>query len=1099
MNNPFNLSEDKLKELLTGYGAWLRSDPKESRYTEEIREQSIKIRSDFLSKVVLQKLSDDELYNRIYNYSRSLEGPVQIRLGEQRLKESLNDLRRNLLYIVSSNDSPFLIAQEILEGKYKIPVFAKAFWSPILLARFPEKLPNWNNKTENFLKKFGIKISTSKLTIAERYKVISDVFTYLSGLIEGHDFYTINHLMHYGTEIKEGKELIEKIGGAKFPDPVAEMISTYKSTLKKSGLKDELYKWELLKKYRGRPDTNAIDFALEIKSTDFSNLIYPMAGAVKNHIARERPEELRKCFTRLFEEQEDITKRIGDFIKDTLAVYRQLEPELGHYQDERTVATYLTYHDPEKYTFYKDSYYQKYCKLIGLEPKQTGEKYAHYLEVILDMINEYVLPDKELIDLVNSSINSDCIEDINHLLLAQDILYQSLEKAENQNLFEEEAELLERLRTVSDRQLSEDHFSMLNKPVNLLGLINEDPRISFSLRSSDNLLVATINQRYIIASAIAGNGNYGGARYITWLLIPSSYDDNLHSHKCFIKKSDKGGFKAYSGEKDPPLWVVFDQHMLIADDSIIDIWLSGVRTELNRVSQSSHRKHHNSAYFRAVTDLTYRTKIFDMAFGEKTTGLNLILYGPPGTGKTYNTVNKALEIVGEKIKGKSRIEIKELFDSKMKEGQIVFTTFHQSMSYEDFIEGIKPVVPDKEGDPVIYSIKYGVFRNLCIEASFAIAQVRDNKTTEEVLDFSILYDKFVEGIEEKFLNGQSVEFDTKAGGSVLVESISPQGNIIIKHHEGTRTYTVSKARLTKLQSAIPVLDDLSNINNQFREIIGGSNSSAYWSVLNAIRKAKPTISFKTGTRAYTFDDKKEVVLSLEKSDYKNRIGKPFVLIIDEINRGNVSQVFGELITLIEEDKRLGKDEALEVTLPYSKDKFGVPSNLYIIGTMNTADRSVEALDTALRRRFSFEEMVPTPELIASEGKLKDSSGILNGIDLPLLLNTINKRIEKLINKDHQVGHSYLMCVGNLEDLKLVFQNKIIPLLQEYFFGDYGKIGLVLGKGFFDSVETVNENLFADFEDYDASEYVERPIYRLKDISKLTDEEFIEAINLLLSK
>lgn len=479
--------------------------------------------------------------------------------------------------------------------------------------------------------------------------------------------------------------------------------------------------------------------------------------------------------------------------------------------------------------------------------------------------------------------------------------------------------------------------------------------------------------------------------------------------------------------------------------------------------------------------------------------LNLILFGPPGTGKTYNTVNKALEIIGENIEGKTRKEIKELFDSKMQEGQIVFTTFHQSMSYEDFIEGIKPIEPEKESDPVIYRIEYGVFRNLCIEASFAVAQLRETKTTEEVLDFSILYDKFVESVDEKLLGGEQVELETKAGGSVMVESISHQGNFIIKHHEGTRTYTVSKARLTKLQSAIKNLSEISNINDKFREIIGGSNSSAYWSVLNAIRKEKQTKIITKESRTYTFDEKKEVVLSLSKADYKNKNGKPFVLIIDEINRGNVSQVFGELITLIEEDKRLGKDEALEATLPYSKDKFGVPANLFLIGTMNTADRSVEALDTALRRRFSFEEMVPNPELVATEGYLKNENGFLGEIDLVLVLSTINKRIGKLLDKDHQIGHSYFMCVCNLEELRRVFQNKIIPLLQEYFFGDFGKIGLVLGKGFFDSVEQIQENLFADFGDYDASEFAERPDYRLKDISKLSNEEFNEAINLLLKK
>ena len=225
----------------------------------------------------------------------------------------------------------------------------------------------------------------------------------------------------------------------------------------------------------------------------------------------------------------------------------------------------------------------------------------------------------------------------------------------------------------------------------------------------------------------------------------------------------------------------------------------------------------------------------------------------------------------------------------------------------------------------------------------------------------------------------------------------------------------------------------------------------------------------------------------------------FVLIIDEINRGNISQIFGELITLIEEDKRLGADEALEVTMPYSKEKFGIPSNLYIIGTMNTADRSVEALDAALSRRFTFEEMLPKPELVATDGKLKSNNGFLDKIDLPLLLNTINKRIEKLLDKDHQIGHSYFMSVKNYTDLKSAFQNKIIPLLQEYFFGDYGKVGLVIGKDFFEPIEKDDESLFADFEDYDASNFAERTIFKIKDIENMSQDSFYKAINSLMRK
>lgn len=371
--------------------------------------------------------------------------------------------------------------------------------------------------------------------------------------------------------------------------------------------------------------------------------------------------------------------------------------------------------------------------------------------------------------------------------------------------------------------------------------------------------------------------------------------------------------------------------------------------------------------------------------GSMKIALNQILYGPPGTGKTYKTINKALEIIGENIANKSRLEIIELFDAKMNEGRIVFTTFHQSMSYEDFVEGIKPIVPKNEGDPVIYKNKDGLFRKLCIEASFDMA------------------------------------------------------------------------------------------------------------VLNGVRNQKPISKMGKEVCDFSFEEKKEIVSSLSKSDYKSNAGKPFVFIIDEINRGNVSQIFGELITLIEENKRLGNEESLEVVLPYSKEKFGVPANLYIIGTMNTADRSVEALDTALRRRFSFEELLPKPELIEVDSKL------LSGIILKDLLTIINMRIEKLSDSDHQIGHSYFMTVSDLNGLKEIFANKIIPLLKEYFFGDFGKIGLILGEDFFDLENNFQNTFFAKFNEVDGAEYSERTIFKIKDVSKMENEDFVNAINKLMRK
>lgn len=208
--------------------------------------------------------------------------------------------------------------------------------------------------------------------------------------------------------------------------------------------------------------------------------------------------------------------------------------------------------------------------------------------------------------------------------------------------------------------------------------------------------------------------------------------------------------------------------------------------------------------------------------------------------------------------------------------------------------------------------------------------------------------------------------------------------------------------------------------------------------------------------------------------------KKFVLVIDEINRGNVSSIFGELITLIESSKRSGFPEALAVVLPYSKERFTVPSNVFIIGTMNTADRSIESLDTALRRRFSFKEMVPLPGLITTDGK---SKGMIDGIDIVQMLQKINERIEKLIDKDHKIGHSYFLNVVNAKDLEHAFKDKVIPLLEEYFFGDFGKIGLVLGKSFIRKEEIAHFD-FAEFEDYDSQteqDLKQRSVYKIQPV------------------
>jgi len=460
---------------------------------------------------------------------------------------------------------------------------------------------------------------------------------------------------------------------------------------------------------------------------------------------------------------------------------------------------------------------------------------------------------------------------------------------------------------------------------------------------------------------------------------------------------------------------------------------------------------------------------------------NLILYGPPGTGKTYQTAWEsvrlclgdavAVDLTGEENRDRLMSEYRRL----MSEGRIEFVTFHQSMSYEEFVEGLRPSTADAGGTSVGFSLEPvdGVFKRMSVQAFAGATQPKpddrlklegrsvykmslgatylpeeapifDDAVSENCIIFGFYGidfsdEKFADRAEieqaarERFQSGAGTEpslaatmmtdlFRNKikkgdiiiaSKGNLLVRGIARvTGKYEFREREGTTDYCHRRS-VEWLWTSADGLDVHDFYEDRFVQ------RTLY--NLNTSRLRVSAIERFMNTQSGTTDTTPE----------------SHVLIIDEINRANISKVFGELITLLEPDKRLGRRDEIQLTLPYSKKRFGVPPNLHVVGTMNTADRSIALLDTALRRRFTFKELMPNPAVLSPN---------VGGINLQKLLATINDRIEYLFDREHQIGHAYFTGCTSLGAVEDVMRHKVIPLLSEYFYEDWSKVAAVLGDG-----------------------------------------------------
>ena len=412
---------------------------------------------------------------------------------------------------------------------------------------------------------------------------------------------------------------------------------------------------------------------------------------------------------------------------------------------------------------------------------------------------------------------------------------------------------------------------------------------------------------------------------------------------------------------------------------------------------------------------------------------NMILYGPPGTGKTYSTAIYAVAICsGVGLDEVSKMPYDSVMDeyNKLKsEGRVAFTTFHQSYGYEEFIEGIKPVVDDTTRD-IGYTIEPGVFKRFCESAT---------RPKQEEISFT----GKVWNIRNR-AGDEDLTFDLNeymySNGVIMVEDINDdkrQCNILSRIAYGDWVILGRDFHI----DAIGVIED-------YEPSTVDCEPFHYQRKVKWIAKNLGATFNDIDKLGYSFSNFAVAKSKLKPNDFYSLLGsidadtKPYVFVIDEINRGNISKIFGELITLIEDTKREGMKEQASAILPYSGDSFSVPSNVYILGTMNTADRSIALMDTALRRRFQFVEMMPETNVLRKIGADK-----VEGLDVAAMLETINERITFLYDREHTIGHAFftkLKDSPNIETLASIFEKSVIPLLQEYFYEDYQKIQLVLG-------------------------------------------------------
>ena len=1136
----FVLSDTDLKLFLDSYKSWILENPLEKEYVEKKFPGIIyNIQDKFLAKGFWES-DKDVIVGILYKYILSLDGPVYRTASETLLDEKFESIKKAFLYIIESSDLPLEKAKMVMDGDLKIAKLSKSFWSPIFQARYPEALPNWNNKTEDFLAKIVVDFEN----FPNRYEIISEAFVYFKNLDNSFNFSQLNHLMHYGTAIKEGGDLLKRmlkktaIGNYSgvSADKIKELVDIYLKQIEKIGIEEHLEhekdKFEFVANFQKHFNLEAEDLGKMLNEALSNGHLTSgrnyLPKTMLLYFIKENKGGVRTALKNLFDESESVVERIDEFEN-----FCSSEITEKNKKESRTDSSYINLRFisllracryPEKYFYVKAREYGLFAGFIdqgfsSIGRLSSGEQYEIY-SGYANKLNEYIKNIAQVKDIRSAFIEGVDFKDDEYRMTTQDLIFISSreigeeqeenywqiatgESGENWEEFQKDGIITIGWDDLGDLKQYNDRKEILHALSEKYPQDGEDQ--PYNAKSCDffandikigDYVFARMGRHTILGfGKIVSEYLFDNSRLkykheikVEWIKtgewttdffmqirsVVKINDDKINKLKLLVMEKslsktwifqgnpkrfniieylEKGGEADWSANQhwkemsvgDPVyFWVAGEKAGIYALGEIIS--LPEERAEDDNEKEFGDRKvgvkinkylgeKYVSREVFLTNDILKNCSIITFANASNfvltedesnellkilnimpNQSKNLILYGPPGTGKTFFARQEAEKVLSGQVRDESREErIQKILEN---------TTWIDVM-------GIIMLLRGKE--------KYKVPEMVSDEIALAVAKIKNrisklNPTFWGLLQFNA---------DEK---SQTVNFSKRSGLNVFDKD--EKSNWFLTE-DGKEYFNEEK-----IKNIIEQLRDVKTERknwDEFYQFITFHQSYSYEDFIEGIRPVLNDGNDGDGLNYELVDGVFKSFCLRAAADPENK----YVFVIDEINRGNISKIFGELITLVEDDKR-----GIPVLLPYSKEKFSVPENVYIWGTMNTADRSIALLDIALRRRFEFEAVSPDATLIKNS---------VDGLDLAKVLKKLNKKIEIMIDRDHCIGHSYLMKVISKEDLHAAWYKKIVPLLCEYFYNDWDKLSQLLGdykegekNGFVKTIKEVEiKEIFGD--------------------------------------